>query len=508
MFSIKLRCVASPTRDLALTFRIPITVILAVLMGISSGCWAQRSASDSGDEGNGNNSKSLSGTGTADAANLTSRDISSSEGSASEEDWPQFLGPRQDGTSVETNIRTDWSNGNLPVVWTRDFGTSYGIGSVVNGRYLQFHRVGNAERLTCLEAATGKEIWSADHPVDYEDMYGYNNGPRTSPTIDGDAVYTMGVAGRLTCREFETGNERWFVDTNERYGVVQNFFGVGCSPLVVDDLVVVMVGGSPDEDQNLPPGRLDRVSPNNSAIVGFDKVTGEERFRTGNYLASYASLRVADLQNGKVILAFVREGLLAIDAVTGKELWMYPWRSDMLESVNAAMPVVDGNQVMISECYQIGASLLEISKTGYKVLRADPENRRLQTFRAHWATPIKVGDYLYGCSGRNPPDSDLRCIDWKTGELMWSDPRRERTSLLYVDGYLIVLGERGGLELIKATPEKYQSITKVDLSKFDRAQPDRLPINYPCWAAPIISHGLMYVRGEQKTICFKIAKED
>lgn len=429
-------------------------------------------------------------------------------GSTAGEDWTQFLGPLQDGTSLETGIRTDWSNGKLPVVWSKKFGTSYGVGSVSNDRYYQFHRVGNDERLSCLDARTGNVIWEADQAVYYNDIYGYNNGPRTSPTIDGDFVYTMGVAGQLTCRGTNDGSEKWTVDTNTRYGVVQNFFGVGCSPLVVDGLVIVMVGGSPAEDQRLPPGRLDRVSPNNSALVAFDKLTGEQKYQTGNYLASYASLRQVQLETGEtLLLAYVREGLLAIEAKTGKQAWMYPWRSDMLESVNAAMPVVDDNEVLISECYQIGSALLKIHANKYEVLRTDPTNRRLQTFRAHWATPIKIGEYIYGCSGRNPPDSDLRCVEWKTGKVAWNDERRERSSLLGIDGHLLVLGERGGLELIKATPDGYLPVTSLDLSSKDQAQPNRPTIQYPCWAAPIVSHGLLYVRGEETTICFELIPE-
>ena len=420
------------------------------------------------------------------------------------DDWPQFLGMRHDGTSAETGIRTDWSAGKLPVVWSREFGTSYGIGSVAAGRYFQLHRIGDSERLTCLNAETGEELWSQDHPVQYEDLYGYNNGPRTSPTIDGDSVYTMGVAGRLTCRDANDGRQRWFVDTNEKYGVVQNFFGVGCSPLVVDDLVIVMVGGSPSEDQRIPPGRLDRVSPNGSAIVAFDKKTGAERYRVGNYLASYASLRPMVVNNTTVVLAFVREGLLAIDAISGRQLWMFPWRSSLMESVNAAMPVVDGDQVLVSECYEIGSALLRAGEDNFKVLRSDSENRRLQTFRAHWATPIKVGDFLFGCSGRNPPDSDLRCVDWAAGKLKWSDFRRERTSLLGIDGHLVVLGERGGMELIKATSDGFQPVTTLNLAARDLTQPAQPPLNYPCWAAPIVSHGLMYVRGENTLICFEL----
>ncbi|MEZ6090431.1 MAG: hypothetical protein R3C05_20905 [Pirellulaceae bacterium] len=116
-------------------------------------------------------------------------------------DWPNFLGPSQNGISPETGILTDWSDGNLPLVWTYDLDTSYGIGSVADGLYYQFDRVGDSERLICLDAATGKQQWKVDQPVVYQDMYGYNNGPRSSPTISGEHVFTYGVAGRLSCHD-------------------------------------------------------------------------------------------------------------------------------------------------------------------------------------------------------------------------------------------------------------------------------------------------------------------
>ncbi len=420
------------------------------------------------------------------------------------EDWPHFLGPRWDGTSVETGILTDWSKGKLKVVWSHRLGTSYGIGSVALGRYLQLDRVGDFETLICLHAETGKLLWTSQQPVQYEDMYNYNNGPRSSPTVDDDAVYTMGVSGQLTCRNLSDGAIRWTVDTSAQFGVIQNFFGVGGSPLVVGNYVIAMVGGSPKEDQDLPPGQLDRVSPNGSGLVAFDKKTGAVAYKVGDYLASYSTPRPVVVDGQEVVIAFVREGLAAIDPETGKELWLVPWRSRKLESVNASVPVVFQSQVLVSECYEVGSLLLELGLQQPKVLRSDERNRREKSFRAHWATPIRVDNFLYGCSGRNSPDSDLRCIEWDTGNVRWIDPRRERSSLLSIDGHMIVLGEYGELELIQANPDKYQSVTSVNLAELDPNWPNRPRLTYPCWAAPIVSHGLMYVRGDNAVVCFEL----
>jgi outer membrane protein assembly factor BamB len=420
------------------------------------------------------------------------------------EDWPRFLGPTFDGKSTETGIRTDWSGDRLPVVWSMPVGTSYGIGAVAGGRYFQHERVGNFERLRVVRAETGEPLWSDDKPVVYDDLYGYNNGPRDTPAVDGDNVVTFGVAGRLTCRDVIDGRVKWSIDTNAQYGVIQNFFGVGCSPLIRGNNVIVMVGGSPPEDANLPPGRLDRVTPNGSAVVAFDLATGKEVWKVGDDLASYSSPRLMKVDGGEILLVFARDGLLAVDPDNGTLLWDYPHRSRILESVNGIVPVVSGNRVFLSECYEVGAVMLQASRDGVTEVWKDPSNRRLQSFRAHWATPIVVGDFLFGCSGRNEPDSDLRCIRWDNGKVAWGDNRRSRSSLLHVDGHLVVLDESGLLELIKVDPDRLNVITSIDL---DRPAPGRPTLGRPYWAAPIVSHGLLYVRGSDRVLCLELIPE-
>ncbi len=417
------------------------------------------------------------------------------------EDWPGFLGPSGDSKSTETGLLTDWSSSPPRVVWSMPVGTSYGIGAVAAGRYFQHERVGDFERLRAVHAETGEPLWHSDLPVSYSDLYGYNNGPRDTPAIDGDDVVTYGVAGRLTCRSVTDGRVKWTVDTQEKFGVIQNFFGVGCSPLIYEDKVIVMVGGSPPEDAALPPGRLDRVSPNGSALVAFDRATGEVVWKAGDDLASYSVPRLVTLDGVTMVLIFAREGLLAVEANTGKPLWHFPHRARGLESVNAMVPVIHGNQALLSECYEIGSVLLEISPTGYRVLWQDPPNRRLQAFRAHWATPILIDGWLYGCSGRNEPDSDFRCIAWNSGKLAWSDRRRSRCSVLYVDQHLIVLDESGLLELVKVNPEQMEVVGSINL---EIPAADRKPLGQPYWAAPILSHGLLYLRGSDRVLCLDL----
>jgi outer membrane protein assembly factor BamB len=419
-------------------------------------------------------------------------------------DWPRFLNTNFDGKSLETGIRKDWSEDKLPTVWHAAVGTSYGIGAVAAGRYFQHERIGDNERLTALRAETGEPLWHSDQPVEYADMYGYNNGPRDTPTVVGDDVYTFGVAGRLTCTNAIDGSTKWTIDTNAKYGVIQNFFGVGSSPLVIDDKVIVMVGGSPVEDASIAPGRLDRVSANGSALVAFDRNTGTELWKCGDDLASYSSPRTMQIGDKTIVLAFCRDELLAVDPEEGNVLWTYRHRASSLESVNAMVPVVVGNRVFLSDCYEIGSVLLEVNEKEYDVVWVDPDNRRLQAFRAHWATPIVVDDWLYGCSGRNEPDSDLRCIQFSTGQHSWSDMRHSRASVMWVDDHFVVLDESGEMQLIRNNSDSLELLTTIDLHE---ATKDRPELGQPYWAAPILSHGLLYVRGSERVLCLELIDE-
>lgn len=438
-------------------------------------------------------------------------------------DWETFLGPTGDSKSSETGFVAPWPKEGPRIVWQAELGTSYGIGAVSRGRYFQFDRHDDQARLTCFHAETGKELWRWEYPTAYEDYYGYNNGPRCSPLIDGDRVYLFGAEGILHClRIREDGADVvWSVDTEKQFGVVQNFFGVGSTPAIEGNLLIVMIGGSPPDARGTGPNRLDTVQGHSSGIVAFDKLTGQVRYRITDELASYASMKLATIGDRRWGFAFCRGGLVGFEPTQGQVDFHYPWRAKILESVNASVPVVHGNEVFISETYRVGSSLLRVRPGAHEVVWADDENRRAKAFLAHWNTPVYVDGYLYGCSGRNEPDAELRCIRWDSGKVQWSivDEPQARSSLLYVDGYFVGLTELGKLQLFRPNPEKFELVSEViyrraagpaaaeDRSDLDAdALPGKL-LRAPCWAAPILSHGLLYVRGKSRLLCLEVIPE-
>ncbi len=424
------------------------------------------------------------------------------------QDWPRLLGENFDGVAPASDTRFDWTT-QPTLAWSLDVGDGYGLGCVSAGKYYQMDATsggrGIFERVRCLDLGSGEIQWEQTQAIDYRDLYGYESGPRGTPAIKDGKIVTFGVSGQLNCRQLDDGELVWNVDTNASYGVVQNFFGVGSSPLIVGDSVIVMIGGSPNDDARIAPGRLDRVSPNGSALVAFSLEDGRELWRCGNDLASYSSPRAMSVDGTTIVLALARKNLLAIDPRDGQLLWQYKHHAEILESVNAIVPVVSGNRVFISECYEVGSVLLEVSLTGAEVVWSDPPgNRRLQAMRVHWSTPILIDGFLYGCSGRNAPDSDFRCIDFATGVVKWSDDRRARSSITQAADVLVLLEERGEMQIIRPSPERLEVIANWDWSDPNSGTP---PINYPCWAAPIIVGDKLLVRGDDKVLCLKLAPE-
>ncbi|HTU18434.1 MAG TPA: PQQ-binding-like beta-propeller repeat protein [Gemmataceae bacterium] len=418
-------------------------------------------------------------------------------------DWPRFLGPTGDSISTEKGILSPWPKQGPPIVWQKELAEGYGMPVISRGRIFIFDRVRDRARLRCCNSETGEQLWTFDYPTDYQDLYGYSGGPRCSPVVDGDRVYIYGVEGELHCLRVLDGKRVWKIDTIADFNVRQNFFGVGSTPVVEGDLLIAQVGGSSKDD----PARNARHRPkgSDSGIVAFDKYTGKVRYRVSNELASYSGPVLATVGGRRWCFVFARGGLVGLDPANGKLDFHYPWRANIVESVNASNPVVAGNRVFISECYGPGSALLEIKAGKPKEVWTDQDKGlRDKSMQCHWNTPIHVDGYLYGCSGRHTNEAELRCIELAGGKVMWRRRGLTRSSLLLVDNHFICLSEDGMLRLLKVNPEKYEEVSRVELMRKDEAGRPEPLLNEPCWAAPILSHGLLYVRGADRLVCLEL----
>lgn len=410
--------------------------------------------------------------------------------------WPTLAGPLGNGKSPESGLDLRWGDAGPRVAWEREVGEGYSMATVWDERLFFFDAVEGEARLVCLEAGTGREVWSRSYPFEYEDDYGYSVGPKASPTTDGERVYAYGIDGILRAHRVADGELLWEVDTVARFGVRKNFFGVGSTPIVEGDLLIVPVGGSPPDS---PPLRSGALRGNGSGVVAFDRRTGEVRYRLSDELASYASPVVARIGERRLGFAFLRGGLLAFEPRKGKELFFFPWRARKLESVNAASPVVFDDKVFITESYERGGALLRVGQEGFETIWTDTP--RDETLASHWSTPIFHEGFLYGSSGRSSGNATLRCVGAGTRKVRWSVPDLGRSTLLWVDGHFVVWTEYGRLLVIEATPEGFRPRASWD---FGAGETPR--IRHPAWAAPILSRGLLYVRGEGRLLALDLRR--
>jgi outer membrane protein assembly factor BamB len=402
---------------------------------------------------------------------------------ATTHDWRTFLGPSHDGVSTETRLTRKLPP---PLTWEFPRGTGYASPAVAGTRLVFVHRAGDEEFVECLHAETGAGRWRFRYPTDFEDRYGYNNGPRSSPVIDEGRVYTVGAQGQLHCLELETGKLIWKRNFAADYKVPQDFFGTASTPLIEGGLLIANVG-----------------APGGACVVGFDKSTGKETWRAGKeWGPSYASPIPAVIHGRRRVMVFAggeseppSGGLLSIDPSNGRIDFTFPWRSRSYESVNASCPVAFDNKVLVSASYRTGSALLEV--------RPDFTHRvvwQTQEFGFHFNTPIHRDGYLYGFDGRNEPDASLVCVDASSGKVVWREApewmetiesrgtRRQqmlstyRGSLLHVDGQFLCLGEVGHLLWLELSPKGYKQISRAWLFAARES-----------WALPVLSRGLLYV---------------
>ena len=394
-------------------------------------------------------------------------------------DWPNFFGPTHNNVSTETRLSRELPP---PLIWEFQRGTGYSAPVVAGNRLVLEHRIGDEEVIECLHAETGVGQWQFRYPTAFEDRYGYNNGPRSSPVIDGEQVYTMGAEGKMHCLELRSGEVIWRHDLREDYAVTQDFFGTASTPLLEGELLIVNVG-----------------APGGPTVVGFDKTTGDEVWRAGTeWGPSYASPVPAVVHGERRVFVFAggestppAGGLMSIDPATGGVDFTFPWRSRTYESVNASCPVVFDNKVFISASYRTGSALVEVLPDfTHRVLWTTQE------FGLHFNTAIHRDGYLYGFDGRNEGDSSLACVDVETGAIVWREiPEWRETinersviagtyrgSLMDVDGAFLCLGELGHLLWINLTPEGYEEVSRAWLFPARES-----------WVPPVLSRGLLYV---------------
>ncbi|MDX1565352.1 MAG: PQQ-binding-like beta-propeller repeat protein [Phycisphaeraceae bacterium] len=380
--------------------------------------------------------------------------------------WPQFLGPERLGVVGDLKLSRDWT-APPKEIWRRRIGAGLGGFAIAGGRLVTMEQRGEKELITCYDAATGTMLWKQSESVrlDREPIGGI--GPRTTPTIDGDRVYTVGATGLLNCLDLATGDRHWRHDIVAEAGASLNHWGMAGSPLIVDDVVVVNPGGEKDH-----------------SLVAYDKLSGEKKWASGGDRASYSSPMLAKLDGHRQILIFGHSGVWGHDATDGSVLWKIPWPGT---KPKVAQPLVVGdNRLFLSTHYDVGCALYEVTRgpEGNWATRRLWKNLRLKSKFAHL---VQRNGHVYGLN-----DGRLMCLDLTTGRPKWRGEWYGHGQMLLVDDLLLITTEDGEVVLVEASPRAFEEVARLKVFE-DQS-----------WNSPTLSGPYLFWRNSREAVCLRL----
>lgn len=389
-------------------------------------------------------------------------------------DWPQFRGPDRNGVSAETDLLEEWPASGPKQVWlSRDVGLGYSGPAVVGGKIFIMGAKKNKEYLFCLDEKSGETLWSTSMGSKFESPWG--DGPRGTPTVDGDRVYAMSAQGLLVCASVGDGKVKWKKTMKSLGGVIQKW-GYTESVLVDGDLVLCTPGGE------------------KGTVVALNKLTGKRVWQSEDWqdVAQYASIVPAEIQGVKQYVQLTQQQFSGIAAEDGSVLWQADFRGGRVAVIPT--PIVHDNHVYISAGY--GAGSVQVKINNDQTVSDVYGNKVMKN---HHGGVIRVGDYLYGYSDA----VGWVCQDWKTGEKVWAEKGElGKGAIGYADGKLYCLEEDSGtLVLIDASPDGWKERGRLTLSPQSEQRSERGKV----WTHPVIANGKLYLRDQELLFCFDVS---
>lgn len=383
-------------------------------------------------------------------------------------EWSQWRGPNRDGLSPETGLLQQWPADGPPLVWeATGAGTGYSSFSTSGGRLYTIGARNDVEYVMAFDRATGRKLWESPNGRRFRNEQG--DGPRGTPTAEGDVVYALGGTGDLSCFEAATGRRIWSVNAVQKFGGITPYWGYSESPLIVGDRIVFAAGGR------------------RASLVALDKTDGRVLWQQPGDEAGYSSpviLRTGSLQQ---VVFFTASRGLAVDPRDGRLLWSYDRASN--RTANIATPIVSGNRVFFSSDYGTGAALVQVRASGH--LAAAEEVYFTRDMRNHHASSVLVGTHVYGFNS-----SILTALDFETGALAWRDRSVGKGSLIYADERLYLFSEQGVVGLAEASPSGYRERGRFRLQTGSS----------PTWSHPIITNGLLVLRDQDRVYAYSVRK--
>jgi outer membrane protein assembly factor BamB len=377
-------------------------------------------------------------------------------------DWPQWRGPDRDGVSGETELLTSWPDSGPEVLWRVPLGEGYSSVSVAQGRVYTMSGEGPDEFVLCLDASSGAEIWRFRSDSKFSEAHG--NGPRSTPTVDGDRVFVLSTKGKLYALGAKNGEKLWQHDFRKQFGSSIPIWGFATSPLVENDLLVVEVGGEPGK-----------------SIVAFDKTSGAVVWTSHSDKPAYSSPIAVTLNGIRQIVFLTSKTLLSVAPADGQIYWQYDW--PVHGGITVATPIlIPTDKLFISSGYDTGAALVQVKESHGKF--AVEEVWKSRVMKNHFNSSVRHENYLYGFD-----NFILKCIEASSGKEQWAKRGFEKGSLILADGHLIVLSEEGKLAVVEAVPAEYREKATFQV------------LEGTCWTPPTLDDGKLYVRSEKELAC-------
>jgi outer membrane protein assembly factor BamB len=424
------------------------------------------------------------------------------------DDWPQFLGPKRDGVWRETGIvETLPKEPNYR--WRKPVGQGYAGPAVSDGKvfvmdfvpgkdvtlpksgFSKRSSLSGVERVLCLDEKTGEQLWKTEYEVTYR--VDYPAGPRCTPTVDGNRVYTLGTMGDLLCLDVKTGEVVWKKNFVKDYDAVVPLWGFAASPLIDGDRLICMTGGS--------DGRT---------VIAFDKKTGAEVWKSLNISGDvgYCPPVIYLVGNSRQLIIWYPRAVAGLDPETGKRLWSEPWA--IKASLSVSMPrLAAGDKLFLTSFYN-GSMLLKLGGEKPEVVwksKVESENPK-QTTDLHsiMPTPVIKDGYVYGvCSY-----GEFRCLKLDTGERVWqSYAPTTGASVRWGNAFIFPQGDRyflfnekGELIIAKLSPEKYEEISRLKVFEPTNEMAGRSVV----WVQPAFANKNCYVRNDKEIVCVPLGK--
>jgi outer membrane protein assembly factor BamB len=381
-------------------------------------------------------------------------------------DFPQFLGPRRDGTVTGVRLARDWSARAPRKLWRQPIGEGWSGFAAVGGALVTQEQRGGEERVVSYDLATGRVRWTHSDPARFATVIG-GIGPRATPTVADGRVFTMGATGIVNALDLETGRRLWTRQVVEENGAKAPQWGKASSPLVVASRVVVSAGG--------PEGR---------SLVAYDAATGEPAWRAGDGPSSYSSPVLLELAGKPQIAILNRGSLSGHDPETGAILWQQPWPRDQDSVMTLAR--MTSHRVLASAGYGVGSKLYEVQAEDDGGFKASLvwESPRL---KSKFANVVLHDGYVYGLD-----DGVMTCLDPATGDRKWKGGRYGHGQILLVEDLVLVQTEEGEIVLLEPSPEAPR-----ELARF-------AALEGKTWNPPALAGTLLAVRNDREAAVFEL----